>query len=164
MGWGTGTFTSTKHLFDNDRSTSLGQGVEHDTIVAMATDTGGIGVVLYVSFLVMLFRSLMKRRTSDRSPEGRDFTVTCLAILTIFVINGTFADARFWMPQNAIVFFLAGLALAIRPNVSRTLARDLGFPGSASLSMGEARFPSPWAANTWRFRQQLAETVRSRPH
>jgi O-antigen ligase len=111
-GWGTGTFTNGKHLFNKShRSTSLGQGIEHDTVVAMATDTGAIGALLYVSFLAVLFRSLVKLRKSDRSPEGRDFTVASLAVLTTFVINGAFADARFWMPQNAVVFFLAGLAL-----------------------------------------------------
>jgi O-antigen ligase len=111
-GWGTGTFTNVKHLFDRGhRSTSLGQGVEHDTIVAIATDNGAIGALLYVSFLVGLFRSIMKLRRSARTPEGRDFAATCLAVLTTFVINGMFADARFWMPQNVVVFFLAGLAL-----------------------------------------------------
>jgi hypothetical protein len=136
-GWGTGTFTSVKHLFDpRYRSTSLSQNVQHDTILAMATDTGAIGALLYVSFLAGLFRSLVRLRRSARSPEGRDFIVTCLAVLTIFAINGIFADARFWMPQNAIVFFLAGLALAIRPDVSRKPARGPGFAGSPSIYAG----------------------------
>jgi hypothetical protein len=117
-GWGTGKFTSVKHLFNaNRRWTSLGQNVQHDTIVAMATDTGAIGALLYISFLVVLFRSLLKARRAAQSPEGQDFVVTALAVLTTFVINGTFADARFWMPQNAVVFFLAGLALC--PDRSR---------------------------------------------
>jgi O-antigen ligase len=113
MGWGTGTFTNVKHLFDSGhRSTSFGQGVEHDTVVAIATDNGAIGALLYLSFLVGLFRSILKVRRSARSPEERDFMVTCLAVLTTFVINGIFADARFWIPQNAVVFLLAGLALS----------------------------------------------------
>jgi O-antigen ligase len=170
-GWGTGTFTNTKHLFDTrHRSTSLSQNVEHDTIVAMASDTGAIGALLYVSFLLGLFRSLVKLRRSARSPEGRDFTVTCLAVLTTFVINGVFADARFWMPQNALVFFLAGLALAFRPNVSRKPARALGFAGSPSMYAGGAcvcASHSPWlsSANALRrrFPQQLANAGRSGP-
>jgi O-antigen ligase len=146
-GWGTGTFTNVKHLFDPGyRSTSLSEDVQHDTIVAIATDTGAIGALFYISFLVGLYRSLVKLRRSARSAEGRDFAVTCLAVLTTFVINGTFADARFWMPQNAIVFFLAGLALGIRRTVSRKPARDPGFTGYSSMYAGDASIcasPSP---------------------
>lgn len=137
-GWGTGRFTSVKHLFDNHRSTSLGTNVEHDTIVAMATDTGAIGALLYISFLVGLFRSLIKLRKSARTPEGRDFIVTCLAVLTTFVINGTFADTRFWMPQNTVVFFLAGLALSSRLNNGRSLTGELAFAGSPRICAGAA--------------------------
>ena len=124
----------------------MSEDVQHDTIVAIATDTGAIGAIFYISFLAGLFRSLVQLRRSARSPEGRDFAVTCLAVLTTFVINGTFADARFWMPQNAIVFFLAGLALGIRPVVVREGARGPRFARSPSIYAGAARicaFPSP---------------------
>src|ERR1035437_63773 len=170
-GWGTGTFTNANHLFDaRHRSTTFSHGVEHDTIVAMATDTGAIGALLYVSFLAGIFRSLLNLRRSARSAEGRDFTVTSLAVLTTFVINGMFADARFWMPQHALVFFLAGLALAIRSDVSRKPARELAFAGSPSMCAGEAcvcASHSPWLSSAnavrRRFPQQLAEAGRSRP-
>jgi O-antigen ligase len=88
--------------------------VQHDTIVAIATDTGAVGAILYIWFLATLFRSLLQLRRSARSPEKRDFYATCIAALAIFVINGTFADSRYFMSLNALVFFIVGLGLGIR--------------------------------------------------
>jgi len=116
-GWGLGTFTSFEHLYgDFGRSSSLAEGVQHDTTVAIATETGALGAILYISFLIVLFRSLVRLRKSARSCEKRDFYAVCLAALTIFVINGTFADSRYLMSQNALAFLIAGLGLAIRPD------------------------------------------------
>jgi len=117
-GWGLGTFTGDEHLFDAyGRSTALGHvGVQHDTILAIATDTGAIGAILYISFLVVLFCYLLQRRRLASCSEKRDFYVVCMAAVTVFIVNGVFADCRYFMSQNALVFFITGLGLAIRPD------------------------------------------------
>src|ERR1019366_10826593 len=96
--------------------------VQHDTTVAIATENGLIGAILYTSFFVVLFRSLLRLRKYSRSSEKRDFYATCIAAIAILIINGMFADFRFWMPQNGLVFFIAGLGLGIRPDEERVRA------------------------------------------
>jgi O-antigen ligase len=114
-GWGLGTFTTEDHLFGDNGHSRTFVGVQHDTTVAIATDTGAIGAILYILFLVILFRSLYRLRRSARKSEKRDFFAMCMAALTIFVINGTLVDNRYLMSQNAVVFLVVGLGLAIRP-------------------------------------------------
>jgi O-antigen ligase len=124
-GWGLGTFTSEDHLFgENGNTSTFAEGVQHDTTVAIATDTGAIGAILYIAFLATLFFSLYRLRRSARSSEKRDFYAMCMAALAIFVINGTLVDDRYLMAQNAVVFFVAGLGLAI-PSDQRVRSRSL---------------------------------------
>ncbi len=117
IGWGLGTFTSEDSLFQGfSRSSTLASGVQHDTIVAIATEAGLIGAILYISFIVTVALSLLKLRRTSRLLERKDFCVMCLAAFSVFVVNGMFADCRYFLPQNALVFLITGLGLAIRPN------------------------------------------------
>jgi O-antigen ligase len=113
VGWGLGTFSSSYFLFDSyGPSSALAGNVEHDTTVAIATENGAIGAILYISFIFVLFRTMLRQRKSAIDLERKDFYTMCIAALTVFVVNGMFADCRFWMPQNALVFLLVGLGLA----------------------------------------------------
>jgi O-antigen ligase len=125
-GWGLGTFTSQYHLFAGfGPGSSLAGNIQHDTTVAIATENGAIGAALYLSFMAYIVRSLLRRRKIETDPESRDFAVMCVAVLATFFVNGSFADCRFWMPQNSLVFFLAGLGLASGYERSRKPAFDV---------------------------------------
>jgi O-antigen ligase len=126
IGWGLGSFTSINHpLGAGNHWQILGKGdVQHDTIVAIATENGIIGVTLFVAFFISQFRSFKRLRRVAHTLEQRDFYTLGWAVLTVLLINGTFADFRDWMSQNSIVFLITGLGLAIpignavRPPVS----------------------------------------------
>ena len=116
IGWGLGTFTNEDSFFDDPSApTALSSGVQHDTTVAIATETGTVGVLLYAGFMIGLFRLLWRLRKFARSREKRDFYATCMAVLAAFLINGMFADCRYWMAQNVLVFFIVGLGLGLQP-------------------------------------------------
>ena len=116
VGWGLGTFTDTDYLFDAyGRSLTLSTAVLHDTILAITLESGIIGGILYISFLIAVSVALIRIRRISPSIEKRDFYTLCLASLTVFVINGVFVDIRYFMPQNALAFFMAGLGLSLPP-------------------------------------------------
>jgi putative inorganic carbon (hco3(-)) transporter len=116
VGWGLGTFTDTDHLFDAyGSSLTLSTAVLHDTIFAITLESGIIGGALYVAFLTTVSVALIRLRRASPSFERRDFYTLCLASLAAFVINGVFVDIRYFMPQNALVFLMAGLGLSLRP-------------------------------------------------
>jgi len=116
IGWGLGTFTDEDYLFDAyGGSLTITTAVLHDTVVAITLESGIIGGVLYLSFLITLVTLLIRLRRSSNSPEAQDFYILGLASLTAFVINGLFVDIRYFMQQNALVFLIAGLGLALPP-------------------------------------------------
>jgi O-antigen ligase len=116
VGWGLGTFTDTDYLFDAyGQSLTLSTAVLHDTIVAITLESGIIGEILYISFLITVSGTLIRLRRTTVSVEKRDFYTLCLASLTVFVINGVFVDIRYFMPQNALVFLMIGLGLSLAP-------------------------------------------------
>ena len=126
LGWGLGTFTDTDYLFDAyGQSLTLSTAVLHDTIVAITLESGIVGGILYVSFLITVSATLIRLRSASRTFEKRDFYTLCLASLTVFVINGFFVDIRYFMPQNALVFLMAGLGLSLPPT-DRLQLREYG--------------------------------------
>ena len=124
VGWGLGTFTDTDYLFDAyGRSLTLSTAVLHDTVLAITLESGIVGGILYILFLITVFVALIRLRRTSHSIEKRDFYTLCLASLTVFVINGVFVDIRYFMPQNALVFFMAGLGLSLPPSDRAQLGR-----------------------------------------
>jgi O-antigen ligase len=116
VGWGLGTFTDTEYLFDAyGGSLTITTAVLHDTVVAITLESGIIGGVLYLSFLGTLVATLIKLRRASLDFETRDFYTLGLASLAVFVINGLFVDIRYFMQQNALIFLIAGLGLALPP-------------------------------------------------
>jgi len=116
MGWGLGTFTDTDYLFDAyGSSLTLSTAVLHDTIFAITLESGIIGGILYISFLVAIALALIKLRRASRDTERQDFYTLCLASLVVFVVSAVFVDIRYFMPQNSVVFLLAGLGFAPPP-------------------------------------------------
>lgn len=116
IGWGLGTFTDEDYLFDAyGGSLTITTAVLHDTVVAITLESGIVGGILYVSFLITLTMTLIRLRKSSSSFETRDFYVLGLASLAAFVINGLFVDVRYFMQQNTLVFFIAGLGLGLSP-------------------------------------------------
>jgi O-antigen ligase len=116
VGWGLGTFTDTEYLFDAyGGSLTITTAVLHDTVVAITLESGIIGGVLYLAFLITLTVILIRLRSASLNSEKRDFYILCMASLLVYVINGLFVDVRYFMQQNALVFFLGGLGLALAP-------------------------------------------------
>jgi putative inorganic carbon (HCO3(-)) transporter len=129
VGWGLGTFTDTEHLFDAyGHSLTLSTAVLHDTIVAITLESGVIGGILYISFLITVSAALIRLRGASRIVEKQDFYTLCLASLTAFVINGLFVDIRYFMPQNVLVFFMAGLGLSLSRTDRGQLERYVAEP------------------------------------
>lgn len=116
IGWGLGTFTDEDYLFDAyGGSLTITTAVLHDTVVAITLESGIVGGGLYVAFLISVTVILLRLRKASQSIEAKDFYILGLASLLAFVINGLFVDIRYFLQQNALVFFIAGLGLALRP-------------------------------------------------
>lgn len=123
IGWGLGTFTDEDYLFDAyGGSLTITTAVLHDTVVAITLESGIVGGGLYVAFLISLVVILIRLRRASQSDEARDFYVLGLASLLVFFVNGLFVDIRYFLQQNALVFFIAGIGLGLPP-LKRVVAR-----------------------------------------
>jgi len=129
VGWGLGTFTDTEYLFDAyGGSLTITTAVLHDTVVAITLESGLIGGVLYLAFLITLIATLIRLRSASINSEKRDFYTLCMAAVAAYVINGLFVDCRYFMQQNALVFFLGGLGLALAPGDRPQIAQHVTVP------------------------------------
>jgi O-antigen ligase len=136
IGWGLGTFTDEDYLFDAyGHSLTIGSAVLHDTALAITLESGVIGAILYISFLVGMFLSLLRLRRATRNFEKRDFYTMCIATLTVFIIDGIFVDSRYFMPQNALVFLIAGLGLSLPPTDRLRLEKSVPGPDAAAARL-----------------------------
>jgi len=133
IGWGLGTFTDEDYLFDAyGGSLTITTAVLHDTVVAITLESGIVGGALYVAFLVSSVVILLRLRRYSLSAETKDFYILAIASLVAFVINGLFVDIRYFAQQNALVFFLIGLGLALPSGNHTQVAKPLPIEGAVA--------------------------------
>jgi hypothetical protein len=108
------------------------------TYYGLFAETGIIGLLLYLSMLGCLFKSLISiwKRLSPAMDFEKDFVLTSAAFLLMAVIHGWFGDLRFSLATNTMVFMCAGISTSIgEANVADPGSEPL-IPEPRSFRMG----------------------------
>ena len=128
IGWGLGTFTDEDYLFDGyGGSMTITEWVLHDTVIAITLESGSVGGLLYIAFLISSVVILLRLRKNSPTFEIKDVCVVGIASVAAFYINGLFVDIRYFAQQNALVFFLIGIGLGL-PKLARTPVKKPALP------------------------------------
>jgi O-antigen ligase len=151
FGVGFGHFYREKLPFLSDRSTdlhleSIRGYVHHNTFLSLLTETGGIGLGL---FLLVFFGWIGDGWALWRSPLtppwARRYAILTLGALGIYTSQLLFHELSFSAHDNLLIFFLVGVQAGLRPLASAApapeslAARYLAFMDQASAHPAPAR-------------------------
>jgi len=145
LGFGFGQFTEAKQPYLSDRSTPLyleaiREQPHHNTFLSLLTETGLVGLGLYLMVLAGLVRSAWQMWRSDEA-EGHVRTqgLVMLAALAIYLGPALFFDLAYSPNDHWILFFLAGLTRSLVPQAAASRV--------AVRRSQPVRFASPAAPN-----------------
>jgi len=103
-----------------DRSTDLvlekARGYKpHNVFLAVLTETGLVGLGLFVALLALWVRDAWRLwRSAAAPPRARQLGLLFLAALAAYLANGAFHHVAFIPMSNTLLFFLAGVTAAWR--------------------------------------------------
>jgi len=86
---------------------------QHNQILAMLSETGLIGVSLYISLLFMLAYYGIKNYKLSHSYLEREFVIIFLCLLVVYIVLGLGLNSGFDNKVNLLFFTIAGVALNI---------------------------------------------------
>ena len=140
FGVGFGQFHREKMPFLSDRSTdmhlqSIRNYVHHNTFLCLLTETGALGLLL---FLLICFGWIRDGWTLWRSPVtppwARRHAMLVLGALGIYASQLLFHELSYSPLDNLLIFFLAGIQSGLRPLASPApLRQPVAFAYQASL-------------------------------
>lgn len=128
FGFGFGQFYTAKLDYLDDHSTDLDleqiRGfVHHNTFLSLLTETGLVGLGLYVALLAGWALTAWRLARSDVAPPwAQAHGVLMLGTLAIYVTLGLFHELSYTPIDNSLVFLLAGLTMGLAPRASATPA------------------------------------------
>mgnify|MGYP002622788960 CR=1 FL=1 len=129
LGCGLGNFPSAKLEYLDDQSVDLPlQQIRdlshHNTFLSLLTDTGIVGLLLFVTLLGMWVRSGWRTATSNTaSPNERRQGVLLLGALGVYFCQLMFHDLTYTPMENSLLYLLAGLCAGIQQSEGRTRRR-----------------------------------------
>lgn len=149
LGFGFGQFYTAKLDYLDDRSTSLEMEqirnfVHHNTFLSLLTETGLVGLSLYLALLAGWARAAWRLARSSVAPDwARAQGVLLLGVLAVYVTLAMFHELSYTPIDNSLVFVLAGLTMGLAP-----LATKAQPAGSTAVDrMPELlHFPTPQPA------------------
>ncbi|MCX7428109.1 MAG: O-antigen ligase family protein [Planctomycetia bacterium] len=121
LGCGYGQYNSEHVNYVADRSTDLplekGRSyVQHNVFLALLTETGLVGMGLYVLLLVLWTRDAWRLWRGGLSPPwARQQGLLFLAMLGSYLVNAMFHDIALMPMGNMLLFFIAGITAGLRP-------------------------------------------------
>lgn len=134
LGWGLGTFPV---VYPHFRSfyTNFFVNAAHDDYLQLLVETGLIGFAIMVWFLVVLFRSCVKKLSAwDTNLNG---AVTLAAVLGCTgILVHSFLDFNLQIPANAALFYVLCTIAASEPLVESSRRRRSSLP---------LEIPVPWS-------------------
>ncbi len=139
FGYGFGRFPLDKLPYLEDRATELNLEklrpyVHHNTFLSLLTDSGLLGVGLFLAGMGLWIRNAWIVYRSDESPLwAKRQAVLMLGALGVYAMQLLFHELSYTPIDNSLVFFLAGTASALMPR-RQTSAK----PASVSPSVGFA--------------------------
>ncbi len=125
LGAGFGQFFEGKWPYLDDRRTeldleSIRDYSHHNTFLSLLTETGLVGLALYLAVLAAWARAawcLLHGR--NRPAWARAQGILLLGVLGIYVCQGLFHELTYSPIDNSLVFLLAGLTVGLRSVVMR---------------------------------------------
>ena len=115
-----------KYLADRSTDLPLEKGrpyVQHNVFLALLTETGLLGMGLFVLLLVLWTRDAWRLWHSGGAPPwARAQALLFLAFLGSYLCNAMFHDVSLMPMANMLLFFTAGLTAGLRPVASCQLS------------------------------------------
>jgi O-antigen ligase len=95
--------------------------VQHNVFLALVTETGVVGMGLFVALLAVWTRAAWRLwRNLDAPPWARQLGLLFVAFMGVYLANGMFHDVSLISMINMYLFFLGGVLAAVVADVSRT--------------------------------------------
>jgi O-antigen ligase len=119
MGVGFGQFRQVKEPYLNDRTVDLPlydirRLIHHNTILSVLTETGLIGLGLFVAMLYGWGRHAWRLYRAEGSPPwARAQALLLLGVLVLYIQQLTFHELSYSTQDNCLVFLIAGMTLGI---------------------------------------------------
>jgi O-antigen ligase len=143
LGVGFCHFLVAKLPYLSDRSTDMRlEGirplVHHNTILSLLTETGIIGMGLFLAVIVSFARMGWQVYRSPHSPQfARGFAVLLLGALGFYSCQLMFHELSYSPLDSSLIFYLAGITAGLRP-----LAAAENLPTLAPVSRARHELPS----------------------
>lgn len=121
LGYGLGQFYEAKKTFLADRSRDYElesiRGLQHhNTFLSLLTETGMVGLALFLAVLVAWARSAwLLCRSSLASDWVRGFGAMTLALLAAYAASAMFHDLTLSPADQTLLFFAAAVTVGLRP-------------------------------------------------
>lgn len=113
LGFGLGTFASVYPKYATF-PTNLYFDHVHNDYLELLVETGWLGIACMVAFLVMVYRSALRRRRSWTMSEGAAISIAAAIGISGILVHSV-SDFNLHIPANAALFFaLAGIARSLR--------------------------------------------------
>jgi len=118
-GCGFGQYGDASKEYFADRSTDLPLEkarpfVQHNVLLALLTETGLVGMGLFVVLLTLWARDAWRVWRSPHAPAGvRQVALVFLAFAANYLVNGMFHDVAIIPMVNMVLFFLAGMTAGL---------------------------------------------------
>jgi len=119
FGFGFGQFPEAKLPYLSDRSTDLQleairDYIHHNTFLSLLTETGLVGLTLYLALLFLWGRTAWQLARRPAAPDwARAQALLFLAALTVYVVQGVFHELSYTPIDNSLIFLLAGVTVGL---------------------------------------------------
>jgi O-antigen ligase len=133
FGCGYAQYTNEHVNYLADRTTDLplekGRGyIQHNVFFSLLTETGLLGLGLFLALCAFWARDAWRLWQSEAAPlAARQMGLLMLAMLGVYFINGCFHDVSVTPMANMALFFLAGVAAGLRPEIVAKGGHEVGF-------------------------------------
>ena len=142
LGAGFGQFSHAVKPYLADRSTTLNlqeirDYAQHNTFLSLLTETGLIGMSLFLAMLFGWGWGAWRMWRSESAPGWvREQGLLMLAVLGVFVCPSLFFDLTYSPQDHWIVFFLAGVTAGVQPLAAPAVAESVDPAREPAGSLG----------------------------
>ena len=114
--------------------------VQHNVFLALLTETGAVGLGLWLMTIGLWARNGWRLWASKRAPIwARQHGLLLLALIVAYTVNGMFHDVGIITMANMLLFFAAGVSQGLLPHTKNAPASR---PQRATESQALAAQPS----------------------
>ena len=104
----------------------------HNDYLEMLAETGLVGAVCCLAFVVLLFRAALANLEAARSSFAVAVRTGALVACSGLLVH-SLGDFNFHIPSNALLFFLLAALATVGSNPQRLAKRDFAYPGSRQV-------------------------------